>query len=77
MPGPPLCHLNPSLLCPGASCIQTRWTTPGGPTAWTPSSRRYKGLAQLVWGPQPYRLGPGGQSVSRVCVLGGTHEAGL
>ncbi|XP_070321355.1 E3 ubiquitin-protein ligase RNF126 isoform X6 [Odocoileus virginianus] len=24
---------------PGASCIQTRWTTPGGPTAWTPSSR--------------------------------------
>ncbi|XP_057345560.1 E3 ubiquitin-protein ligase RNF126 isoform X3 [Manis pentadactyla] len=25
---------------PGASCTQTRWTMPGGPTAWTPSSRR-------------------------------------
>ncbi|XP_022381528.1 E3 ubiquitin-protein ligase RNF126 isoform X1 [Enhydra lutris kenyoni] len=23
----------------GASCTQTRWTTPGGPTAWMPSSR--------------------------------------
>ncbi|XP_033272665.2 E3 ubiquitin-protein ligase RNF126 isoform X9 [Orcinus orca] len=24
---------------PGASCIQTQWTTPGGPTAWMRSSR--------------------------------------
>ncbi|XP_057345563.1 E3 ubiquitin-protein ligase RNF126 isoform X7 [Manis pentadactyla] len=26
---------------PGASCTQTRWTMPGGPTAWTPSSRSF------------------------------------
>ncbi|EAW61170.1 ring finger protein 126, isoform CRA_d, partial [Homo sapiens] len=26
---------------PGESCTQTLWTTPGGPTAWMPSSHRY------------------------------------
>ncbi|XP_057345569.1 E3 ubiquitin-protein ligase RNF126 isoform X14 [Manis pentadactyla] len=36
----PSLGLGPWSLCPGASCTQTRWTMPGGPTAWTPSSRR-------------------------------------
>ena len=40
-PTQPLCHLNPARLCPGVSCTQTRWTTPGGPTGWMRSSRRY------------------------------------
>lgn len=40
-PTQPLCHLNPTRLCPGVSCTQTRWTTPGGPTGWMRSSRRY------------------------------------
>lgn len=33
--------LEPHLPPPGESCTQTLWTTPGGPTAWTPSSHRY------------------------------------
>lgn len=41
--------LEPSLLCPGKqSCIQTDGHPSGGQRPWTPSSRRYKGLAQLV-----------------------------
>ncbi|XP_057345570.1 E3 ubiquitin-protein ligase RNF126 isoform X16 [Manis pentadactyla] len=37
----PSLGLGPWSLCPGASCTQTRWTMPGGPTAWTPSSRSF------------------------------------
>lgn len=56
VPAQPLRHLSLRSLCPGASCTQTRWTMPGGPTAWMPSSRRYGQPHWQAWALTPFHL---------------------